>query len=183
MLFFFLYPVSRSSRRTHYWARPSQNSGRAAFPHPALHAANHLTNLCVSVSFLLEINFLIISISKYWISFSQRYRHMQLPSLLRHYPHPSVIWSCPTTCSTFAILPIGCLAYHILLMDVDDTGSPLLTWNPCIAWTGLRHRRSVWNLTISINPHVGFCPGDSIALLFVGISVFHNYPYYLVVYA
>ena len=28
-----------------------------------------------------------------------------------------------------------------------------------------RHRRSVWNLTMTINPHVGFCPGNSIALL------------------
>ena len=28
-----------------------------------------------------------------------------------------------------------------------------------------RHRRSVWNLTMMINPHVGFCSGNSIALL------------------
>ena len=28
-----------------------------------------------------------------------------------------------------------------------------------------RHRRSVWNLTLSINPHVSFCSGNGIALL------------------
>ena len=132
--FFSAFVVSGSSRRTHYWARPSQNSGRAAFPHPALHAANHLTNLWVSVSFLLEINFLIISISEYWISFPQKYRHMQLPSLLRYYPHSSVLWSCPTTCISFAFL--------LLLLDIpsfytfwkENTGSPQLTRNPCVTW-------------------------------------------------
>ena len=52
---------------------------------------------------------------------------MQLPSLLRHYPHSPVIWSCPTTCITFAILPFWLFGIPNLTLDVDDTGSPLLT--------------------------------------------------------
>ena len=47
-------------------------SGRAAFPHPALHMANRMSDLCVSDTFLLEISFLVMPISVYWTSFFSR---------------------------------------------------------------------------------------------------------------
>ena len=51
-------------------------SGRAAFPHPALHMANRMSDLCVSDTFLLEISFLVMPISVYWASFFLGYCHM-----------------------------------------------------------------------------------------------------------
>ena len=69
---------------------PLYRSGRAAFPHPAPHMANRMSDLCVSDSFLLEIIFLVMSISVYWTSFFLGYRHMWLPSLQWHYPPSSV---------------------------------------------------------------------------------------------
>lgn len=65
-------------------------SGRAAFPHPALHMANRMSDLCVPDTFLPKINFLVMSISVYWTSFFLGYRHMWLPSLQWHYPPSSV---------------------------------------------------------------------------------------------
>lgn len=65
-------------------------SGRAAFPHPALHMANRMSDLCVPDTFLPKINFLVMSISVYWTSFFLGYRHMWLPSLQWHYSPSSV---------------------------------------------------------------------------------------------
>ena len=57
------------------WYAPHR-SGRAAFPHPALHMANRMSDLCVSDTFLLEISFLVMPISVYWTSFFLGYCHM-----------------------------------------------------------------------------------------------------------
>ena len=51
-------------------------AGHAAFPHPALHMANRMSDLCVSDTFLLEIIFLVMPISVYWASFFLGYCHM-----------------------------------------------------------------------------------------------------------
>ena len=79
-------------------------SGRAAFPHPALHMANRMSDLCVSDTFLLEISFLVMPISVYWASFFLGYCHMQFPSLQRHYPPSTVLWNYPTTYISFVSL-------------------------------------------------------------------------------
>ena len=77
-----------------------------------------------------------------------------------------VLFGHPTTCITFAILPFwsfgipqltqSCGWYRFSPVDLKS----LYSMN-----RSLRHRRSVWNLTLSINPHVGFCSGNGIALL------------------
>ena len=79
-------------------------SGRAAFPHPALHMANRMSDLCVSDTFLLEISFLVMPISVYWTSFFLGYCHMQFPSLQWHYPPSTVLWNYPTTYISFVSL-------------------------------------------------------------------------------
>ena len=41
----------------------------------------------------------------------------------------------------------GRLTYHNLHRVVDDTGSPLFTWNPCIAWTVLSDTAEVCEIS------------------------------------
>lgn len=93
-----------SSRRTPYGRTPLTESGLAAFPHPALHMADLLSNLCVFNTFLLKSCFLAFPISEYCASYFLGYCPMWLPSLLWHYPHSSVIWSHPTAYTSFAFL-------------------------------------------------------------------------------
>ena len=88
---FFLFILRRSSRRTPYGRAPLTESGLAAFPHPALHMADLLSNLCVFNTFLLKSCFLAFPISEYCASYFLGYCPMWLPSLLWHYPHSSVI--------------------------------------------------------------------------------------------
>ena len=54
MLYPFLVVLHRSSRRTPCGRTPLAESGHAAFPHPALHMADLLSNLCVFNTFLLK---------------------------------------------------------------------------------------------------------------------------------
>ena len=96
--------IQRSSRRTPYGRAPLTESGLAAFPHPALHMADLLSNLCVFNTFLLKSCFLAFPISEYCASYFLGYCPMWLPSLLWHYPHSSVIWSHPTAYTSFAFL-------------------------------------------------------------------------------
>ena len=104
-------------------------SRRAAFLHRAPHVTNNLTCLWVHISFLLKINFLIFSISEYWISFFRGYCHTQLPSLLRHYSLSSVIWSCPTACypSSFLARLYAVLlrSYSLRWLGRDNRLSPV----------------------------------------------------------
>ena len=83
---------------------PLYRSGRAAFPHPAPHMANRMSDLCVSDTFLLEISFLVMPISVYWASFFLGYCHMQFPSLQQHYPPSTVLQNYPTTYISFVSL-------------------------------------------------------------------------------
>ena len=78
--------------------------GHAAFPHPALHMADLLSNLCVFNTFLLKSCFLTFPISKYCASYFPGYCHMWLPFLPWHYPRSSVLWSHPTAYTSFAAL-------------------------------------------------------------------------------
>ena len=51
MLYPFLVVLHRSSKRTPCGRTPLAESGHAAFPHPALHMADLLSNLCVFNTF------------------------------------------------------------------------------------------------------------------------------------
>ena len=159
-------------------------SGRAAFPHPALHMANRMSDLCVSDTFLLEIIFLVMSISVYWTSFFLGYRHMWLPSLQWHYPPSSVVWSHPTAYISFVSLLL--LTRHTLLLFLKLRKyrlSPIDIQSLYYMNRSFRRRGAVWNLTLTINPHIGFPSVHRVSTPIYGISAQGSYPCNLTVYA